>query len=218
MLVARVRPEREVEDDPGAAGERQQREDEPDERDVDRRGSARCLRRPPRSPARQSSARSERSGMPGSSVRRASTRTEPDADVRVERRARACPVSTSVALDVAPVVATPPRRSTSPTSARRRAPASATPAGTMTREVADVDARLDVRLAGAGAAARGGRGRACRCRARSSLSQVLDARRPTYVCGRRCRCRGGRRTRPRRPRRRRAASATSDAERDRDAA
>ena len=80
-----VGPEGEVEEDPRPAGQRQQREDEPDERRRRPRGSARCLRRPPRSPSRHCSSRGSGAAC-GLIVRRA---RRGRSQLRRARRARA---------------------------------------------------------------------------------------------------------------------------------
>ena len=79
-------------------------------------------------------------------VRRVRRVTEPSADVSVEHEHARAGLD-DVALDVAAVATEPPGRSTSPTS-RVPCTRSADVRGDDHAQVADVDARVDVRLAG----------------------------------------------------------------------
>ena len=137
-------PEREVEHDPGAAREREQREDEPDERDVHAEGLRDSRADPgegtPLSTRREGAQRHPRS-LYGARRRAPGRRRR-----ACRARARACRSGRVDVLTLRPS-SDLPRMSTSPSWASPR-----TCRATFRRdddaEVADVDARLDVRLAG----------------------------------------------------------------------
>ena len=117
-IRGRTSPEREVEHDPGAAREREQREDEPDERDVDAEGLRDSRADPGEHPLVSARVRRSCSGIAAHRTAR-STRTWTDADVRVEDE------HVRAGLDdrrsgVAAVVRLAPRMSTSPSSASPR--------------------------------------------------------------------------------------------------
>ena len=127
--MPRPRPEREVEDDPGAAGQRQQREDEPDERDVDREGLRDACADPRDHPLVR--ARRERGQRHAGSSYGALDPHRPGADVGVEHEHARAGLG-QVDLDVAAVRARGRSGSwTSPTSAVP-CTRTATSAGTIT--------------------------------------------------------------------------------------